>query len=181
MSSLENDQTSEATETETTAGSAPFVSYSYARKIVLGGVLVLLVGFFVFPWIKTTATYGDHAYELAAYASILWLIPLGALLLAGIVFVMNEANPKLWFYWLVVLLVALTLLCIYAWVSGIFIGNIYVPWAGNQELEIELARKYHSIVSLGPTHFLFYVSPLACVILILSSLGSILKRRINGR
>lgn len=164
----------------------PVIPESASKKIVIIAALVLLIGFFILPWAgggvsrlyadsdRGSDVYGDNATEIAAYAPVLWLIPVGALLTGVIVFKVDEASRKTWVNWLLILLMGGVILYPMA-VGRAPDGSIDLPLSGG--VLKELIQRYHRVlVSSDPANG-YFLSLAADGVIVIFSLGNLLQKR----
>jgi hypothetical protein len=170
---------------------------------VVLAALVLLAGFFIFPWVKdwgradtigiftNPKVYGDAAYEIAAYAPILRLIPVGAILAGGLALVPFQTSRAQGIKWLSILLIGVVILYPHAWVTDTlqirsftnpalkneWVGTLYDPWENNMTLVDSLVNRYNDVLGgeSYPDHG-YYISLAADGVIIITSLVSLLQR-----
>ena len=181
----------------------PSVLESITKITVVVAALILLAGFFLFPWAQDWArtgfpdifnnpkVYGEAAYEIAAYAPVLWLIPAGALLAGVIAWIPIKNHRMCRVKWLVILLAGVVIVYSLAWITdagGVrtlsnpglkneFQGTIYFPW--NNSIDVQkLVYQYGDVLGgeMVPDHG-YYVSLAAGGGIVMCSLLGLLLQR----
>jgi hypothetical protein len=179
------------------SSSQPLVPETVIKTVVIVAALLVLLGFFVFPWVGNTGTsyqdaeaydlqpwlYGNNAYEHVAYAPILLLVPFGAVLALTVACAllivprwMGEPVRRTWPYWLLILVFGVAVFYPHVWGTSTMLN---LPWEGNTDMIAELVHEHHWVLGGVPRPEPgYYVSVVAASLIVISSLaGSLLRRR----
>lgn len=184
----------------------PLIPESIMKKITVSAAVLSLAGFFLFPWVQdwgpvrffgifnNPIVYGDSAGEIAAYAPILWLIPVGAILVGGLALVPFKSRRGKWVKWVFILLLGIMILSLHAWVTDAWgvrtlfnpalrnewPGTLYDPWEKKNELIDKLVNQYNDVLGgeSYPDHG-FYISLAAGGVIVICSLVSLFLGRVT--
>jgi ABC-type branched-subunit amino acid transport system permease subunit len=163
------------------------------KIVIIAACLIILISFFAVPWATNEwdpDLYGNNATELASRAPVLWIVPSGAVLAGLIALISNNTGRRPWIYWLLILLIAITMLYPLAWITNTLHirqltrtveagtnGMVFIPWDFGDAMSMVYQHPNDRVLA-GYTDpgIGYYLSVLACFVIILFAILGIRQK-----